>query len=307
MTEAPRIFDTVQLNRLRKRAAANVEDHDFLLRRVADDFAERLQFVNRRFDTILDLGAHHGAIGRRLGGDTVLRSGERHGDSDAPPKLTSFDPTFELLAQCSGEKVQGQLDALPFAESSFDLVVSGLSLHLVDDLPGALVQIRRILKPDGLFLGAVLGGATLAELRQAFVAAESEIDGGASPRVAPFADVRDLGSLLQRAGFALPVVDADEVQVAYQSPLHLMKELKGMGASNMLLERRRLPIKRAVLLRAAELYAERFSRPDGRVIATFEIITLTGWAPHESQQKPLQPESAKARLADALGVLERKT
>ena len=179
-------------------------------------------------------------------------------------------------------------------------------MHLVNDLPGTLVQIRRILKPDGLFLGAVLGGATLTELRQAFVAAEAEMEGGASPRVAPFADVRDLGGLLQRAGFALPVVDADVVTVAYPTPLHLMREIRAMGASNMLAERRRVPLRRATLLRAAAIYAERFSRADGRVTATFEILTLTGWCPHESQQKPLRPGSATARLSDSLGVPEHK-
>lgn len=295
MSETPRIFDSVQLRRLRDRAAMTAGNHDFLLKRVAEDFAERLDAVQRRFAVALDLGAHHGVIGRQLAGRAGLAS------------LISMDASAAMLAQCGHPKVLGNPEALPFAESQFDLVVSGLILHLVDDLPGALLQIRRILKPDGLFLGALLGGATLTELRQAFIAAESEIEGGVSPRVAPFADVRDLGSLLQRAGFAIPVVDADVVTVAYATPLHLMRELKAMGASNMLAERRRVPLRRATLLRAAEIYAQRFGRPDGRVTATFEIITLTGWCPHESQQKPLQPGSAKTRLADALGVPEHGT
>ncbi len=194
---------------------------------------------------------------------------------------------------------------MPFAPASLDLVVSGLALHHVNDLPGSLVQIRRALKPDGLFLAALLGGETLKELREAWLIAEDEVSGGASPRVAPFADVRDLGGLLQRAGFALPVADTDVVRVTYASPLDLMREIKAMGASNVLTARRRVPVTRTLLFRAAEVYAERFALADGRIPATFEIITLTAWVPHESQQKPLQPGSAKARLADALGVMEQ--
>ena len=199
-------------------------------------------------------------------------------------------------------RVVADEEALPFADASLDLVVSGLSLQLVNDLPGALVQIRRALKPDGLLLASLLGGATLQELREAWLAAEAEISGGASPRVAPFADVRDMGALLQRAGFALPVVDSETVTVTYANPLALMQEIKAMGASNMLLARRRTPVTRGLLLRAAEIYAERFAGADGRVPATFEILTLTAWAPDESQPKPLRPGSAQTRLADALGV-----
>ncbi len=294
MTSAPQIFDTAQLARYRQRAAAKIGAHDFLLQRVSEDFADRLDAVKRQFRQVLDLGAHHGVIGRALGNRPGIAN------------VISADASPAMLEQCPESRVLCDLEELPFAEAQFDLVVSGLALHLVNDLPGTLIQIRRILKPDGLFLGAVLGGATLTELRQAFVEAESEIEGGASPRVAPFADVRDLGSLLQRAGFALPVVDADMITVAYATPLHLMREIRAFGAANMLVERRRTPLKRATLMRAAEIYAERFSRADGRVTATFEIITLTGWAPHESQQKPLRPGSAKTRLADALGVPEYK-
>ena len=294
MTSAPRIFDLDQLGRYRARAAARSDEHDFLLRRVAEDLSDRLDAVKRAFPRVLDLGAHNGVLGRMLA--------RREGIAE----VIAADASPAMLAHCEPPKILVDLEALPFEQGSFDLVVSGLALHLVNDLPGTLIQIRRSLKPDGLFLGAVLGGATLTELRQAFVAAEDEIEGGASPRVAPFADVRDLGSLLQRAGFALPVVDADIVTVAYATPLHLMRELRAMGAANMLAERRRVPLKRATLMRAAEIYAERFARADGRVTATFEIVTLTGWAPHESQQQPLRPGSAKTRLADALGVKERK-
>ena len=294
MSHPPRIFDSRQLLRQRERASQHARAHDFLLQRVADDFAERLEVVNRQFATILDLGSHHGVIGRsmtgRPGAETVV----------------SADTSQRVLDQCASPRVVVDLEALPFHDATFDLVVSGLSLQLINDLPGALVQVRRCLKPDGLFLGAMLGGSTLQELREAFVAAEAAIEGGVSPRVAPFADVRDLGSLLQRSGFALPVVDADIVTVAYPTPLHLMREIRGMGASNMLVERRRKPLRRATLMRAIEIYGERYARADGRVTATFEILTMTGWCPHENQPKPLQPGSAKTRLADALGVREHK-
>jgi SAM-dependent methyltransferase len=195
-------------------------------------------------------------------------------------------------------------DILPFGDASRDLVVSALGLQFVDDLPGVFVQVRRALKPDGLFLAALAGGDTLTELRQAFAEAESEIDGGLSPRVAPFADVRDIGALLQRAGFALPVTDTDRVVVRYGDVFALMRDLRAMGATNPLVDRRRVPLKRRMLLRMAEIYHDRFADPDGRIRATFQIITLSGWAPHESQQKPLKPGSAKARLADALKVVE---
>jgi SAM-dependent methyltransferase len=193
---------------------------------------------------------------------------------------------------------------LPFADGSLDLVVSALARHLVNDLPGTLVQIRRALKPDGLFLAALLGGETLTELRRSFAAAEAEIEGGVSPRVAPFADIRDLGGLLQRAGLALPVADADRLTVRYATPLDLMRDLRGMGATNALVERRRMPLRRATLLRMTEVYAEQFSDADGRLRATFDIVWLSGWAPHHSQQQPLKPGSAKARLADALKTIE---
>ena len=192
----------------------------------------------------------------------------------------------------------------PFAEASLDLVVSALALQWVNDLPGTLVQIRRALKPDGLLMAAMLGGDTLIELREAFASAESEIEGGLSPRVAPFADLRELGALMQRAGFALPVVDSDRLTVRYESAFALMRDLRAMGATNVLAERRRAPLRRATLMRMAEIYAERFADADGRVRATFEIVWLSGWSPHESQQKPLKPGSASQRLADALGAKE---
>jgi SAM-dependent methyltransferase len=260
---------------------------------VAEDFAERLSAIRRKFPLVLNLGAYHGTLGRRL--RTLPGIG----------LVIALEPCAPLLAQCDGPKVQADEEALPFADGSLDLVVSGLTLQLVNDLPGALIQIRRALKPDGLLLAALVGGASLNELRTSLLLAEEEMEGGASPRVAPFADVRDLGALLQRAQFALPVADSETVTVTYSDPLALMRELRAMGASNALAARRKAPLRRATLLRAAEIYLDRFGLASGRIPATFEIITLTGWAPHSSQQQPLAPGSARQRLADALGTEER--
>jgi NADH dehydrogenase [ubiquinone] 1 alpha subcomplex assembly factor 5 len=283
------IFDRRLLIARRDRVAARAAEHDFLLARVADDLMERLGAVKRRFARAASVGAYHGLVGRRLR------------ELPGIEQVTDVEPSAGLLAQCDGPRLQTDEEALPFAEGSLDLIVSGLALHLVNDLPGALIQMRRALRPDGLMLAALLGGATLTELRTAFLIAEEETEGGASPRVAPFADVRDLGGLLQRAQFALPVADSETVTVTYRDPLALMLELRGMAASNPLAERSRRPLRRATLARAMEVYAERFGLPDGRVPATFEIVTLTAWAPHPSQPKPLRPGSAMTSLADVLG------
>jgi SAM-dependent methyltransferase len=290
MATAPEIFDAGLISRRRDRIAGSVCGHDFLLQRVAEDFADRLAIVRRTFPRVLNLGAYHGLVSRHLRGLPEVET------------IIDLEPSPLLLALCDGPRVQGSVEVLSFAPGSLDLVVSGLALHLVDDVPGALVQVCRALKPDGMFLAALLGSETLKELREAWLVAEEELTGGASPRVAPFADVRALGALLQRAGFALPVADSDVVRVTYATPLHLMRELKSMGASNMLAARRRAPVTKRLLQRATEIYAERFGTEDGRVAATFEIVTLTGWSPHESQQKPLRPGSAQMRLSDALGV-----
>lgn len=292
MTNDARPFDLRLLAQRRNRAAATVAQYDFLLQRVAEDLAVRLGAVQRRFATVVDLGAHHGLLAHSVG------------QLPGVSLVVSAECSWRMLMLCPPPRVMVDLEALPFADTSLDLVISGLTLHCVNDLPGTLIQIRRALKPDGLLLASVLGGQTLSELREAFLLAESELEGGASPRVAPFADVRDYGSLLQRAGFALPVTDTDIVTVTYSSPLALMQDLRGMGATNVLTARRRAPLRRRTLMRACEIYIERHGRRDGRVPATFEIITLTGWAPHESQQQPLRPGSAKARLADALGARE---
>jgi len=288
MDASDRLFDRALLARRLDRAAANAHAHEFLLARVAEDFAERLSIVRRRFERGLSIDAYHGLLSRRL--RCVPNAGEMI-DAGISPRL---------LCACSGPTVAADAEALPFAEGSLDLVVSGLSLQLANDLPGALIQLRRALKPDGLLIAAILGGDTLTELKQSWLAAEDDVLGGASPRIAPFADVRALGALLQRAGFALPVADSDTVTVTYADPIALMREIKGMGASNVLTARRRVPVTRGLVQRACEIYRERFAGADGRVRATFEIVTLTGWVPHESQQKPLQPGSARARLADAL-------
>lgn len=288
------LFDKKLLAARMARHAGGAKAHDFLLRRAGEDMAERLGAISREFPLALDLGAHHGIVGSTIAG------------SGSIGEMIYADPCKALLEQCTRAGLVCDPEFLPFAPESFDLVVSGLNLHFANDLPGALIQIRRSLKPDGLFLAAVLGGGTLGELREAFTIAESEIEGGASPRVIPFADIRDYGALLQRAGFAMPVTDADKFNVTYATPFDLMRELRAMGAANMLSDRSRKPLRRATLFRAAEIYSERFATDGGRVSATFEIIHLSGWAPHESQPKPLAPGSAKTRLADALGAEEHK-
>lgn len=281
------VFDRA-LYRRRLAAALAADYPDFLLARCVGDLDERLSAVLRRFERAADLGTPLPLAG------PVLQA--RVGD------LLRMAEVADASAA-----VVGDLEALPFAAESLDLAASLLALHAVNDLPGALIQIKRALRPDGLFIACLLGGQSLTELRQSLLAAEVELTGGASPRVAPFADLRDLGGLLQRAGFALPVIDSESVTVRYGDMFGLLRDLRAMGWANALTERSRKPLRRSVLLRAAELYAERFSDPDGRLRATFEIVWLSGWAPHESQQKPLRPGSAKARLADALGVAEIAT
>jgi SAM-dependent methyltransferase len=286
----PTIFDRPLLRAHQRRARARGAA-TFLVDHVAAELAERLAAVLRIFDVAVDLGTPTDALRRALAG------------TDKIGTLIAAEPSAGAR---DGEflRVAADEEALPFADASLDLVVSALALQWVNDLPGTLVQIRRALKPDGLLMAAMLGGDTLIELREAFASAESEIEGGLSPRVAPFADLRELGALMQRAGFALPVVDSDRLTVRYESAFALMRDLRAMGATNVLAERRRAPLRRATLMRMAEIYAERFADADGRVRATFEIAWLSGWSPHESQQKPLKPGSASQRLADALGAKE---
>jgi SAM-dependent methyltransferase len=270
---APILFDRALL-RARQARAETMGPAAFLLDRVTEDMAERLHAVLRVFAVCADVGTP---------GDQVC------------------DALTKRVGRCAHVDLPDlETEPLPLAPESIDLAVSALAFQFVNDLPGVLAQIRRALKPDGLLLAAMIGGDTLTELRQSFAAAEAELEGGISPRVAPFADLRDVGALLQRAGFALPVTDVDRIVVRYGSAFALMQDLRRMGATNVLLERRRAPTRRATLLRMAQVYAERFADPDGRIRATFDVIWLSGWAPHQSQQQPLQPGSAKASLAEAV-------
>jgi SAM-dependent methyltransferase len=287
------VFDRAVLRRRRERAARDWHSRAFLKREIASRLVERLDDIRRTFPRALDLGSHGdefaAALGERRTVEWLVRADLGHG--------------FARLAR--GPAVVADEELLPFAPQSFDLVVSAMDLHWVNDLPGTLVQINRILRPDGLLLAAMLGGATLWQLRQALTAAESEIEGGLSPRVSPFADLRDAAGLLQRAGFALPVADSETIDVEYDNAFALMHDLGAMGEGNLVVERRRGLGRRATLLRAAEIYGERFALPSGRVAASFEVLFLHGWAPHESQPRALRPGSAARRLADALGATEQ--
>jgi SAM-dependent methyltransferase len=288
----PLIFDRALIRRRLARAAAGVAA-EFLIEHVADDLVERLGPILRGFPVAVELGGAttHGA-----------RALARSGKVETIVRLPAVPPS-----PGSGfSTAVADEEALPLGEASVDLVASLLSLQGVNDLPGALAQIKRALRPDGLFIACLLGAETLTELRQSLAQAEAELAGGVSPRVAPFADARDLGALLQRAGFALPVTDVEKLTVRYGDPFALMRDLRAMGMTNPLVERGRAPLRRAMLLRASQIYAERFADPDGRLRASFDLVWLSGWAPHESQQQPLRPGSAKARLADALGVAEIK-
>jgi SAM-dependent methyltransferase len=267
------LFDRALL-RMRQRRALRLGPATFLLDRAGEDAAERLQAVMRKFKDAADVGTPGMQLRHALVG------------------------LVERLARIDLPDVESE--PLALQPESLDLAVSVLALQFVNDLPGVLAQLRRALKPDGLLLAAMIGGDTLTEIRQSFAAAEAELEGGASPHVAPFVDLRDVGALLQRAGFALPVTDVDRAVVRYDSAFALMADLRRMGATNVLVERRRTPTRRATMLRMAQIYGERFSDPDGRIRATFDVIWLSGWAPHDSQQQPLKPGSAKASLADAV-------
>ena len=293
MSDAPILFDRKLLRARRARFKQEVEARSALLERVASEIAERVAIMLRPFPRALDLGAYRGLLGRKVA--ALPSVGE----------MIYAESVAELAALCPAPALVCDEDLLPFKDGSLNLVVSGLALHRVNDLPGALIQVRRALAPDGLFMAAVLGGRALSELRQALIEAEAETSGGASPRVAPFADVRDYGALLQRAGFALPVADADTLTLTYASPRELMREIRVLGGGNVLTARRKAPLARATLKRAEDIYRARFATPDGGVRATFEIVYLSGWAPDPSQQKPLKPGSAAKRLADALGTTER--
>ena len=288
MVDDATIFDRVTVRRHRDRAAADFAAHDFLHREIGERLADRLVDIRREFDRTVNLGS----------------------GTPLPVAGRDITVTTDLSARFLGARgvfnpVAADEEFLPFADASLDLVVSCLSLHWVNDLPGALVQIRRALKPDGLFMAALLGGDTLIELRRALLDAEAATTGGASPHTSPVADVPDAGALLQRAGFALPVVDTDTITVTYPDLFALMRELRGMGETNAVAARTRTPMRRDTLFAAAERYRDLYGDEDGRLPATFQIIWMTGWAPHEAQQRPLRPGSAGTRLADALDAEEK--
>jgi SAM-dependent methyltransferase len=295
----PSVFDRALVRAHRTRATrldAGARNHEFLRKAVAEELLDRMLSITRGFERGLELG----------GGGVFSRLWAKRPEARAKLAwLTSSDLSEAQLVASPGLRVVLDEERLAVADGALDIVVSPLSLHWVDDLPGALVQIRRALKPDGVFLGAMLGGSTLTELRQSLSAAELELTGGAAARVSPFADVLDAAQLLQRAGFALPVADRDTIKVAYADPVTLLHDLRGMGETAAPANKPPRALTRRVLARAMEIYAERFSGADGRLRATFEVIHLSGWAPHESQPKPLRPGSAKVRLADALGTTER--
>jgi SAM-dependent methyltransferase len=284
------VFDTAQIERNRLRALKNGDPRArFLMALAAEEFADRLSIIERHFARAAELFGGTGEVARN-----VLQSGKigalKRIETHASMLLDDIDAVVSAY------------ESVPLAPQSLNLILSPLSLHLINDLPGNLIQMRRALLPDGLFLAAIPGSGTLQELRDVLLAAEVETSGGASPRIAPLADVRDIGALLQRAGFALPVTDVESYTVRYDSIFPLMQDLRAMGMSNPLMDRSRKPMSRTTLLRAAELYQQRYSDPDGRIRATFNIIYASGWAPHENQQKPLKPGSAKMRLADALKI-----
>ena len=288
------VFDAGLIEKNRMRAWRSRDDKAaFLLDITADELADRIAIIERHFDNAVELHGATGVTARRL-----LETGKV-----GSVRRVEIDAAF---ADGDEQMLVAPIEHVPLEPQSQNLVVSPLSLHLTNDTPGTLIQIRRALKPDGLFMAAIPGAGTLQELRDVLLSTEAEMSGGASPRVIPFADVRDVGALLQRAGFALPVTDTETYTVRYDSILPLMRDLRAMGMANPMMGRSKRPINRSFLMRAAQLYAERYSDPDGRIRATFSIIFVSGWAPHESQQKPLRPGSAKTRLADALKTTEIK-
>jgi len=285
----PKIFDRALLRRRRDRIA-QVPDpkRDFLFAESGERMLDRLDDVKRRFPLALDLGSRDGLLGRLLQGRGGIET------------LIQGDLSLGMLRQAGGRVVQLDEELLPFAPQSFDLVLANLSLHWTNDLPGALAQIRHVLRPDGLFLGALFGAGTLGELRTVLMEAEIAETGGASARVAPFADLRDAAGLLQRAGFALPVADVETVTVTYAGMMPLLADLRAMGEASILDARLKRPTRRAVIARAAALYQDKFALPDGRIPATFRLIFMTGWAPHESQQQPARRGSGKVNLGEVL-------
>jgi len=290
MSEAINIFNRQSVRHHRDRAASSYADFNFLFQETAERLGDRLEDITRIFPITLDLGCHGGDmaayIPARSNVQTLI-------NCDLSPSMAALARRHNGAASLASDE-----ELLPFKEQSLDLVISNLSLHWVNDLPGALSQICRALKPDGLFLATMLGGETLNELRESLMEAEIEIEGGLSPRLSPFAEIKDAGNLLGRAGFALPVADRELISVSYDDPIKLMIDLRGMGETNANAQRRTTCTRRATMMRATEIYAERFTNNEGRIPVTFEIIYLTAWAPDENQQKPLQPGSGQISLRD---------
>lgn len=281
-------FDRDLLAQRRKLSLIRkVKGADFLLKIATEELQDRLAAVNKKFDKALDLTGHTDHVSRML-----KKSGKVN-------EIVRADPQVPDVSAGTPSLVYNE-ECLPFAPASFDLIISALTMHWSNDLPGSLVQIRRSLKPDGLFLGILPGTDTLMELRQAFLLAESELSGGSSPRIDPFPDTLALGRLLQRAGFTLTVVDKDNFIVRYSDSFQLMNELKSMGVTSVLKDRSRKPATKTLLNKVAEIYQQRFSDKDGRIRATIQQISLSGWAPHSSQQQPLAPGSAEISLAKIL-------
>ena len=291
----PQIFDRLLVRQHRDRSADRFSDYNFLFTEIADRLVDRLNDIRRRFTMILDLGGHEGYMSH------VLAS------RDAGATILACDLSHRLVQQARGLKVVADEEWLPFADQRFDLVLSNLSMHWINDLPGALIQIHRTLKPDGFFLGSMFGGQTLGELRHVLMETELNHYHGSSPRISPFADVRDAGSLLQRAQLSLPVVDTEIVSVTYESLYHLISDLRGMGETNALLMRSKRPVSKSFFSQAAQHYQTLFGTSDGRIVASFQILYLAGWATHESQPRALKPGTAKTRLAHALGTTEHAT
>ncbi len=284
------IFDRRLLAQRRTRMAAQFATHRFLFDAVGQQLLERLHDIKRSFPLAVNLGAHDGSLTPQL----MARE-----EAQATLQL-ELSYGLAALAAEHGPVAQADEELLPLAPASVNLIISNLALHWVNDLPGCLAQCARALKPDGLFLASLLGGDTLFELRRCLMEAELELSGGVSPRLSPLTEVRDAGGLLQRAGLALPTVDRDIITVTYEDPVKLLYDLRGMGAANATLARPKIPLKRSVLLTMLKRYRDLFSERDGRITATFEVLTLTGWAKHASQQQPLKPGSAKNSLAQAL-------
>ena len=299
------MFDRLAHRRRLNRAAPHYED--FLKVRACTDMIETLEAILRDFPVAVDLGSRHGTFRQILQNSSLRGRISTLIETDLSeaffrPRPGGALATLSQSASTLSPRLVCDEEHLPFVAESLNLVVSSLALHWVNDLPGALIQIRRALAPDGLFMGTFFGGATLKELRFALTQAEIEILGGTGPRISPFADAHDAAGLLQRAGFALPVADIDRLTIRYQNPLRLLADLRQMGETNVLIGSMGRPLRRDVLARALELYVQTYQQDDGKVPATFELVTASGWAPHESQQKPLRPGSARMSLADALKI-----